>query len=171
MSRSLLLKELDKFSFPKECFIETGTYTGGGVQVAVLAGFRSIYSVELDETFWRASSRSFASNKNVKILLGSSPEFLSELLPKIDKVSVIFLDAHNKDYNPIFDELKAIKDHSLVDHIILVDDLRQYDGTYWDTKVDDIIDAVLDVNKDYKISYMDSVNAKRDILVARIDEI
>jgi len=58
MSRSLTVPLLKKYAYNKY-FLETGTYTGGGVQVAAYAGFEHIISIELDETYYNASSSLF----------------------------------------------------------------------------------------------------------------
>lgn len=171
MSRSLLASELEKFK--SDIFVETGSYTGGGMETAIYCGFGHIISVELDDVLFDALYRRYKESKNITLFHGNSPDILSkDILPLLEKKKkdsvVIFLDAHSDEVNPLFEELDAIKNSKRKDYTILIDDLRQY-GTYWKTiSKQSIIDKVLEINPNYKISYMDSVNGKGDILVAQL---
>ena len=168
MSRSLLEHEIR----PYVCnyFIETGTYTGGGVEIALKVGFKNVISIELGEKQYIYSKERFKDNKRVRIIQGNSPEILREILPKLKERAVIFLDAHASTYNPIFDELDTIKTQIIRTHTIMIDDLGEYGPTrFWkDILVSDLVDKVLEINPEYKISYMKSFNKVGDILVAEI---
>ena len=166
MSRSLLVEEL--LPYKKKYFIETGTYAGGGIEIARICGFDKIISIEIDDILYKAVSERYQDIPNIKILHGDSSIILQEVLKEINIPTVIFLDAHSEDYNPIFNELLVIGKHNIKTHTLLIDDLRVYNGVYWKETIEDLINAVYKINTSYKINYMDSVNAKGDILVAWI---
>ncbi len=169
MSRSLTVPLLKKYAYNKY-FLETGTYTGGGVQVAAYAGFEHIISIELDETYYNASSRLFKKaikRGHVTLFHGDSGEELGKVLKAIVEKAVIFLDAHSMEYTPILKELNAIKKSGFTDHTIMIDDKRSFVEKTWPKiTVDLLLERLLDINPDYNIIYEDSVNAKKDIIVA-----
>lgn len=123
---------------------ETGTLRGDGAQAALDAGFEKIFSVEMIEEFFAASSERFAEQENVVILQNSSVAALDGMLPDIDTGIFFWLDAHFpgadgglRDYNaeadesircPLESELEVIKTHrGDRKDVILIDDLRMYE--------------------------------------------
>ncbi len=168
MSRSLLEKELKPYA--GNLFIETGTYQGGGVVIALRSGFKRVISIEANDELFLFSSDKFKDDDRVEIFKGNSPDILWTILPELDEPAVIFLDAHASNYNPIFDELNVIKEQDIKTHTIMIDDLGEYGPTrFWkDTTVQDLIDAVMEINPEYSISYMRSFNKIGDILVAEV---
>jgi len=154
--------------FTRNIFIETGTYTGGGVITALYVGFKRVYSIENDLTLYSEVKTKFSTHSNVHLLYGDSTQKLSEVLMDIEEPSTIFLDAHSVTYNPLLYELSTIKSFKIKDHIILIDDIVQL-GYYWKDITKEMVEnAVLNINKKYTISYVDTVNAKNDLLVAQV---
>ena len=157
-------------------FIETGTCFGDGVQLALDARFENIFSIELSYELYALSVKRFMFNKDVKIIHGDSTEVLWDLIKNINYPITFWLDAHysggasgnkiitahnNKVNTPILDELDIIEKHKIKTHTILIDDMSFFGGL-------PIIDLLNDINKDYKISFLDGI-IKNDILVASID--
>jgi hypothetical protein len=115
--------------------IETGTFKGGMVE-AQRKNFDKIYSIELDKSLWEDAHLRFEKYNHIEIIQGDSGLKLKEIIPKIKKKSIFWLDGHysgmgtakgNKE-TPIFEELKSILGQK-INHIILIDDARCFDGT------------------------------------------
>ena len=74
---------------------------------------------------------------HVEILHGDSGVVLPELLRRISEPALFWLDAHYSTGEtvrgeldtPIEQELKAILNHSVRNHVILIDDARNFIGT------------------------------------------
>ena len=117
-------------------FIETGTYIGNTV-FAVKDTFTSIYSIELSKKIYNLLKKRFETYSNINILNGDSTQVLNKILIDIDEPILFWLDAHyssggtakGKKHTPIFEELKTIFNIDGDDHIILIDDMKDFNGT------------------------------------------
>ena len=117
-------------------FIETGSFEGYGMQRALDAGFEEIYSCELMERHYNFCMNRFKDNNNVNLYLGSSEDFLPEIMNEIDERFVLWLDAHGgyagvagepmKQYLPR--EMDCLVEYSdkFKDSIIMVDDINYF---------------------------------------------
>jgi hypothetical protein len=122
--------------FGLDVLVETGTFHGEMV-AASLSYFREIYSVELSQELYQAQSRRFAGYGHVHLFQGDSAVVLRELLPKLNRSPLIWLDAHycgdstarGESDTPIVKELEAILEQEQIDPVILIDDARLFDGT------------------------------------------
>ena len=151
-------------------FIETGTFTGDGIQCALDSGFERIYSCDINAEYVENARKKYA-DKNVVVENLESHEFLKKVLPEIDERVVIFLDAHSMPYDmydeqrgfgedtvkngvgpcPLLNELEVIKKHPIKNHIILIDDFQCFDTWMFDgLEFDDVNDFVLSINTKYK---------------------
>lgn len=155
-------------------FIETGSYRGDGIQLAVDAGFDNIISIDND-----AANIEFCQSRfdllnpegpyTGKIFLfhGDSVEMLPRILRMVRQLEneriMFWLDAHwqlqegtPKGDNPfpLMRELQAIEqEHQRDDHTILIDDhliLTHPDVTGWTRK--DIQSNLILMNHLYKIT-------------------
>lgn len=172
-------------NYPNSVFIETGTYWGGGVFSALRAnvlgaGFKKIYSIELDRRRFEDAVKLFEKNTDVIIVYGDSRIKLREILKKVSEPATIFLDAHfnrgEVEYSkecPILEELEAIKQHHIKTHTILVDDRHSF---LWDlgmSGIDEktVIQRLKDINEKYEITTDYGYVPKRtndEIIVAKI---
>lgn len=163
--------------YPNPVFIETGSYIGDGIQFAVDAGFKQIYSIELSEKYFEISSKRFSNNPNVKVIKGESQEILWDLIKDIKSPITFWLDGHyssgdtakGKFVAPLLQELECIKSHDIKTHTILIDDLRcwnVYNPSHGFT-TEDLIVKIMEINSKYKIEYIDGY-AKNDILSAKV---
>jgi hypothetical protein len=161
--------------FKNKHFVETGTYHGDGVQYALDAGFENIYSIEIDEDLFKRVFKKFASQQNVTILLGDSSKVLKNLIMLISEPITFWLDAHcpsnralSKKQSPIFEELNAIDSHPIKTHTILIDDVRDMGGPFFDyVTIEQIKRRILQINPNYQFTLRDCT-FKNDILVAYI---
>lgn len=169
-----------------DIFIETGTYRGDTVYIALEADFDRIYSCEIYKGLFDAAVELFKENSKVIIKEMESPEFIKYVLQNIaldDKVGypithlpcTFWLDAHasgplgggSSVGTPLLDELKAIRDFSNnKEHTILIDDKRLFGcGEWGGVKLDDAMKLIYEINPDYKIVYLDGV-IEKDIICA-----
>lgn len=162
--------------YPNKYFIESGSYIGDGIQMALQVGFQNIFSVELSLQLYQGCCSRFANNKNVKIYCGDSTQVFPEILKQIDAPATFWLDGHyswgntarGNTNSPILIELEIIKQHPIKTHTILIDDLRQCGTIEFDfVELDDIIQKVLEINPNYTITF-ENGHVPNDVLVAHI---
>jgi hypothetical protein len=114
-------------------FVETGTWMGGGVSTGLRAGFKHITSIESVKDLYLQCNKKFEKEileGRVELLLGDSGTVLTNLPPV--GPTVYWLDAHyqgkeaefHAENCPLDGELRAIIQHGVQDHVILIDDLR-----------------------------------------------
>lgn len=111
--------------------VETGTYYGDMVY-AMKGLFDQVYSIELSKELHRLANRRFKSDRNVEIIQGDSGVKLKELMGRIDKPTLFWLDGHysagvtargSKD-TPVIEELNQILSSPDLGHVIVIDDAR-----------------------------------------------
>lgn len=151
-------------------FIETGTFTGDGIQCALDSGFEKVYSCDINVEYVENARKKY-SDKNVIVENLESHEFLQKVLPEIDERVVIFLDAHSMPYDmyderrgfgedtvktgvgpcPLVSEIDVIKSHPIKNHIILIDDFQCFDTWMFEgLQFDDVNDLICSINPKYK---------------------
>lgn len=157
-------------------FVETGSYDGGGIALAVDAGFQEIHSIELAERYYKECMDRFAKHPNIHLWLGDSGKMLTQVIEKIDEPITFWLDAHWSDgatargdsNTPILKELEAIQRHPVKTHTILIDDVRQFGKWEHDfIPLQAILQKLYEINPNYVITYEDGFRPK-DILVAQV---
>jgi hypothetical protein len=154
-------------------FVETGTNTGFGIVKAIEAGFTNIHSIDIEQRFVDAAQKRFNEdfypNINFSFYVGDSGIVINDVLKKLDKPATFWLDGHSFHQIPLLNELMAIKNHHIKEHILLIDDVRMFDTYEWDNVGhNNVLELVMKINENYKISYCDSYNAKNDILIAKV---
>ena len=161
--------------YPNLIFIETGSYYGDGIQQALDAGFKRVYSIELSEEFYRECIKRFLDVRKVRLIFGQSQTVLETLLPLIKKQVTFWLDAHDDNSSPLLKELEIIKSHHIKTHTILIDDLRTWSIEKNGFDVDVLKSKLLEINPDYIFSLEDGyipgsdvIGYEKDILVAKV---
>jgi len=155
-------------------FIESGTYYGDGVQAALDAGFKTVYSIELDGKLYLHCEDRFKDNENVHIIFGDSHLELDNLLSEINSPVTFWLDGHwagdgtsrGKYESPLVQELEAIGRHHIKSHTILIDDLRCWNKDVQGFDREMLSKACLQINPEYKISFTKGY-IENDILIAK----
>jgi hypothetical protein len=168
------------FSKDINVLVETGTYQGDGIKRGLIAGFKNVYSCDVN----------FDCIQNSKVIFRGMPvtlyhlpseRALIEILGEINERAVFFLDGHamppdsnaknfskttlkddfETDPNltcPILTELDLIGKHKIKNHIILIDDVQCFDTWMFnDLSEADIIARVLAINPDYIFSKYENV--------------
>lgn len=115
--------------------IETGTHLGTMVY-AVRKQFERIESIELDTELYNYAVQRFSQFDYIHIHHGDSGDILPAILEEVDEPCLFWLDSHysgsgtargNLD-TPIMQELSAIFEHHVKNHVILIDDARDFVG-------------------------------------------
>lgn len=160
-----------------EVFIETGSYTGEGIKNAIFAGYKKIYSIELVEKYHRFCKNYFKYIDWVNLYHGDSVEQLPNILNELNTSATIWLDAHYSggdtafvnDITPLMNELDIIKNHSIKNHVIIIDDLREWRIDYPAIRfgVEEIKNKILEINSNYIFSLADGY-VPEDILIAEV---
>jgi len=157
----VILEHKKKFSI--NILVETGTYMGDMVH-AMEKKFEKIYSIELGHDLWTAAVDRFKNKKHITILLGDSGKVLHDIIPEIKKRAIFWLDGHysagitakGEKNCPIFEELDAIFSSSL-NHILLIDDARCFDGTGDYPTIEELSKYILSRKGNSKININDDV--------------
>ena len=153
-------------------FVETGSYTGNMIDVALELGFSEVRSVEISEKYYNHCKERFSdevTSGKVKLYHGESADLLEKMIRKTKKRIVFWLDAHcskgdtggNDNKNPLIDELQTInKVSSRDDHVIMIDDLHFVRGGWYlhhhrPFTEADLNNLIMDINSDYKFKYAD----------------
>ena len=170
-------------------FIETGSFLGNGIQSAIDAGFKKIYSIELSMELYERCKKRFKDNNNVYLKQGDSSIVLNELLKGSSSDAnnniTYWLDGHYSGgstvkgniNSPIINELEIIKKYYKAGDIILIDDIRlctDLENELYDFECNpkDLENKLLEINPNFQLEYIDSYRGntlmfQKDILVAR----
>ena len=133
LKQEVLRKYGRKYSL--QTLVETGTYKGDMVQ-ACKSRFRRILSIELDPALCEAAREKFSGDRHVSIHQGDSAKILPELLADLSEPGLFWLDGHYSAGitargpldTPILQEVDAILHHEVGNHVILIDDAREFTG-------------------------------------------
>ena len=153
-------------------FVETGSYKGNQIEMALELGFSQIRSVEITSKYYDHCRERFSKevlSGKVKLYHGDSANLLADMIGKTKKRIVFWLDAHCSDgetggddnFNPLMNEIRAIKNiSSRNDHVIMVDDLRFIrKGLYKDNgKIlteEALNNLIMTINPRYNLKYAD----------------
>ncbi|HYX52417.1 MAG TPA: hypothetical protein VE783_03135 [Candidatus Limnocylindrales bacterium] len=114
--------------------VETGTYYGEMV-AAMRSRFDEIYSIEYEHELAARAAHKFARWPHIHILEGDSALKVPEILSKLDRPALFWLDAGyygwaglQGDKQRLTTELEAILRDNRFRHIILMDDARGLNG-------------------------------------------
>lgn len=158
------------FGIEKGCkyFVETGTHLGGSVEVALELGFEKVLSCEFMQDRYEFCMEKFESNDNVLLWNGTSIETFPEIVSKLNKKSLFWLDAHGEGGGvPTFEELEIISTSKIKTHNILIDDIPIY---FNDTR-EELKQKILEINPKYQfIDFKTNHGTDYDVLGAYIEE-
>lgn len=163
------------------CFIETGTFTGGTI-FEMEKYFDKLYTIEFSEKYHNNTKQKYNGNK-INFILGDSSIVFNSLLPTLNEKCIFFLDGHwcggdtgksEKDC-PLYEEITAINELFQNEAIIIIDDVRLFGLDKTSGKLEE---DWSDINKGnifnilqqrIKLVYhLDSISAKDDRLIIHI---
>jgi len=145
-------------------FVETGTYMGDMIE-AQKPYFKELHSIELSEDLYHKAIKRFKHDHNVFIVQGDSAKVLPEVMDKISKPAIFWLDGHysagptargDKDC-PIYGEINSIFNNSDLPHILLIDDARDFNGSNDYPTIDELTAYVKHKRSDYKVEVKDDI--------------
>jgi hypothetical protein len=157
----------------KNIFVETGSYKGDGIVLAMQAGYKRIYSMDIDGANVAHCQERFeiipddkkpAKNGHINITCADSATGLLKIMKYVNEPAMIWLDAHSQLFDdeppsenpfPLMLELEQLKKHPIKTHTILIDDvliLTHSDVTGWNKET--IENALLMINPAYKLTYL-----------------
>lgn len=122
--------------FGLRVFVETGTFAAE-MTAAVRGCVARVVSIELDPGWHARAVERFRGEPHVELLQGDSGTRLPEVLATLTEPALFWLDAHYSGSitargvldSPIAAELEAIRAHPVRGHVVLIDDLRDFNGT------------------------------------------
>lgn len=169
-------------TYRTKVLVETGTFEGDSIRAALAAGIPEIHSVELNRNLYDANKLRFAEYPNVTLHHGNSPVQLREIVKTLQSQAMFWLDAHycggdtgfvEKSATPrcpILDEIAAIAESPIKNHVILVDDIRFFGKPEFDNiSLVDVTKAIYRINPAYRFGYeADREGVEPDILVAAV---
>lgn len=163
--------------YPNRYLFETGSHIGTGIIAALKAGFEHVWSIELSDMYYKYCLRQFSGNSRVKLFKGDSALELGNIIMKINDQITFWLDGHYSSDNtargivdfPLLHELEHIKNHTIKNHTILVDDLRCFhkDDPEIGFDLQDIKNKILEINPNYEFNLEEGF-VPDDILVAKV---
>jgi hypothetical protein len=174
-------------------FVETGTYLGDTVQLALDAGFDLVHTIEVDQGMFDKCHARFKDNSKVKLWFGDSVDIIPQIADQLVEPATFWLDAHASGplqggrYAPcpLVLELESIygkkklrftengsemyREKSSIDtHTIMIDDRRLLGSAEWGfVQEKQIMDLLFAINPNYKIVYLDGHQAN-DIICATV---
>lgn len=150
VKRKILMAYLQNYRLTQ--FIETGTHLGD--TLAYIAHDKSIHctSIELAEVYYKQAKHRFRSYTNIDLIHGDSGDLMASVINKLDSPALFWLDGHYSGGltaqgtidTPICAELEAILMSRHKEHVILIDDVRCFDGTNNYPHLDDLLKVVRD---------------------------
>lgn len=152
-----------KVKFNLDTLVETGTFLGDMVY-SQRKNFKKIISIELDETFSKDAQKKFKVYSNVEIIQGDSGKVLKQIVNKLDRPCLFWLDGHysagftakGELETPILAELEAILNNDFP-HVVLIDDARCFAGNNDYPTIGFLEKYLLDIKKGYKVDVVDDV--------------
>jgi hypothetical protein len=129
----------------EDVWIETGTYRGNGIVVALGFGFRELHTIEVCQKTFQELNPELCMNSKVHRYLGSSRECLRPIIDKVINRNVVFwLDGHYQGESqkerdsisecPLMDELEAIVNTKWQRSVLVcIDDANLFEEAYWAT--------------------------------------
>jgi hypothetical protein len=162
-SKEIFLKYLNPV------FVETGSCDGDGIQLAIDAGFKTIYSIEMAPEHYNHCIERFKDYPGVHLILGDSRHVLDKLLKSIDELITFWLDAHYYEESvcALLQEIEAISNHPIKTHTLMIDDVRDLVNYGLGLSVEVLAQRISLINPAYVYSFEDGY-VPNDILIARV---
>ena len=88
------------------------------------------------------------------MLLGDSNELLPKMLSLLTEPSLIFLDGHFNNGEPLWGELEILKNHPIKNHTIIIDDFKNY----FSSRENELKLRLKEINPNYEFAFEDSYN-------------
>lgn len=162
-----------KFKNKNFYFIETGSFLGDGIQLAIDSGFTNIFSIEISEKYYQYCKKRFLNNRNLTLIKGDSFYEMEKLLENNKEPFTFWLDGHYSGGDtgfgilefPIMEELECILKREIYGETIYIDDMRILRSLSDNINESKMIEILSKYKKEFNISYEDSELAEKDIMI------
>lgn len=162
LKRVVIKEYANKFSL--FIFVETGTYFGDTI-AATKDIFSKIFSIEIDKALYYKAKKRFAKFGYIDVIHGDSGTMLPKILSHISQPCLFWLDAHysrgvtgkGARETPIIQELTYILNHPTQNHVILIDDARDYVGKGDYPTIQELKNFVLSKHPDWVFEIKDDI--------------
>lgn len=138
-----------------ESFVETGTYRGDMLErISKKTSVNRILSIELDERLATEARFRFQKDSKIEIVQGDSGKVLAHIMPGLPQPALFWLDGHysggvtalGTTTTPIFAELQAIDSAKRNADVILIDDIRLFNGDDGYPTLEELTDFIHELN-------------------------
>jgi hypothetical protein len=161
--KQLTIREYQQ-KYQVKTLVETGTYMGDMVE-AQKKNFARIISIELGAALAEKAKKRFKNNNNVKIVIGDSGKALPGIMADINEPAIFWLDGHfssgitakGETECPIYEELDAIFNGKNLEHILLIDDARCFNGEGDYPAIETLTNYVKSKNANYTVEVKDDI--------------
>lgn len=159
-----LMKKMKK-TFQVDVLVETGTFTGDTAAKARDI-FKEIHTIELSPHYHSYATQKLSGYPNIHCHLGHSGDVLNKIIPQINGRILFWLDAHwsgsdtakGNTNSAICEEITAIKRSGVKDSVILIDDIRAFQGFSESVtefyggypSINRLKELILEINSDYE---------------------
>jgi len=106
--------------------VETGVFEGEMIN-GTHDQFKETHSIEWIKEYYDNAVNRFNKLKNVNLYHGDSSVLLNDINVLKEEKCLIWLDAHDGKQSPVMKELEVIFNMSEIEHVILIDDMRNFD--------------------------------------------
>lgn len=117
-----------------DTFVETGTYLGQTTEVLAEV-CQHVITIEIDAELHAQALVKFKESSHVDVLLGNSSALFPAIMKELTQPTLFWLDGHysggrtgGQGAAPILAELRAILEHPIKDHVVVIDDARLFRG-------------------------------------------
>lgn len=139
-------------------FIETGTLKGLTSGLMAWMPGVSVDTVEISSKYFELSEEKLGGFPNVNRHLGDSGVILPKIMDELDEPAVFWIDAHFSGGDtgkgglmaPVRAELDTLLCHRVTDHVILIDDMRNFNGFGGYPKAAEVVDWISQKRPDFR---------------------
>ena len=161
----------ERYTSNSDIFVETGSHLGDTCVKAAIAGYKKIYSCDINKSYVMSTRQKMKSYNNVEcdIQHNSSEEFLKELLPTLETRVTFWLDAHGWGGGcPTYDELALIDSLCRVrDNNILIDDIH----LFFKNDIEKLQNTILKINPNYTFTFeVLHADGSDNVMIATVEE-
>ena len=148
VKRMVIKHYLNKYNLKK--FIESGTHIGDTVAYIARQDGVKVLSIEFDDLLFAKAKKRFASNNNIEIMLGDSGLILPKIITNSSDPTLFWLDGHYSGIgtacgvtnSPIENEIDAILKSGAHQNVVLIDDVRCFNGCDGYTRLDLLMEKI-----------------------------
>lgn len=141
-----------------DTLVETGTFWGLTVR-ALQPHFRKIVTIELSQSLSDRANFLFRNSLNVSVLQGDSARVLPRVIDELAGPTLFWLDAHyskgvtalGEEETPILAELRQVLGDRRFEHIILIDDAREFGSNPEYPTLSELRETAASIRADYRL--------------------